>query len=222
MPVIVRGLVETKQALRKFAPDLKRNLDREARSFLRVMVNDARGFVPSDSPLSGWQIHSKGRTISAQTSAFSMRAFPLFQTAEIKAGLVSKVGGMKPTRTGFKAEYALQNKSAAGAIYETAGRINPGISGIKGLPWGGPKASPTDRKVSHSRNPKAGQQFIDAIDRDDNYREIHGKKDGRLIYRAVEKDNGKAIRGITNAVLNSERLLQMRLNIRKAFGGDLA
>lgn len=217
MPVIVRGLVETKQALRKFAPDLKRNLDREARSFLRVMVNDARGFVPSDSPLSGWQIHSKGRTISAQTSAFSMRAFPLFQTAEIKAGLVSKVGGMKPTRTGFRAEYALQNKSAAGAIYETAGRIHP-----DGLPWGGPKASPTDRKVSHSRNPKAGKQFIDAIDRSDGYRQIHGKKDGRLIYRAVEKDNGKAIRGITAAVLNSERLLQMRLNIRKAFGGDLA
>lgn len=217
MPVIVRGLVETKQALRKFAPDLKRNLDREARSFLRVMVNDARGFVPSNSPLSGWQIHSKGRTISAQTSAFSMRAFPLFQAAEIKAGLVSKVGGMKPTRTGFRAEYALQNKSAAGAIYETAGRIHP-----DGLPWGGPKASPTDRKVSHSRNPKAGKQFIDAIDRSDGYRQIHGKKDGRLIYRAVEKDNGKAIRGITAAVLNSERLLQMRLNIRKAFGGDLA
>ncbi|CAB4222001.1 hypothetical protein UFOVP1648_3 [uncultured Caudovirales phage] len=222
MPIIVRGVVETKQALRKFAPDLKRSLDAEARSFLKVMVSDAKGFVPKESPLSGWQINTKGRAITAQTSAFSGRAFPLFQTAEIKAGLVSKVGGMKTTRTGFKAEYALQNKSAAGAIYETAGRINPGISGIKGLPWVGPKASPTDRKVSHSRNPKAGQQFIDAIDRTDNYRQIKGRKDGRLIFRAVEKDNGKAVRGITNAVLNSEKLLQARLNIRKAFGGDLA
>ena len=108
MPVTVQGLVETKQALRKFAPDLKRNLDREARSFLKVMVSDARGFVPANSPLSGWQIHSKGKAITAQTSAFSTRSFPLFQTAEIKAGLVSKIGGMKPTRTGFKAEYALQ------------------------------------------------------------------------------------------------------------------
>ena len=217
MPVTVQGLVETKQALRKFAPDLKRNLDREARSFLKVMVSDARGFVPANSPLSGWQIHSKGKAITAQTSAFSTRSFPLFQTAEIKAGLVSKVGGMKPTRTGFKAEYALQNKSAAGAIYEWAGRINP-----NGLPWGGPKASPTDRKVSHSRNPKAGKQFIDAIDRGDGYRQIKGRHDGRLAFRAVEKDNGKAIRGITNAVLDSERQLQTRLNIRKAFGGDLA
>jgi len=217
MPIILRGVVETKRALRKFAPDLKRSLDSEARSFLKVMVSDAKGFVPKESPLSGWQINTKGRAITAQTSAFSRRAFPLFQTAEIKAGLVSKVGGMKTTRTGFKAEYALQNKSAAGAIYETAGRINP-----QGLPYGGPTASPTDRKVSHSRNPKAGQQFIDAIDRDDQYRQIKGKKDGRLIFRAVEKDNGKAIRGITNAVLNSEKLLQARLNIRKAFGGDLA
>ena len=217
MPIIVRGVVETKRALRKFAPDLKRSLDSEARSFLKVMVSDAKGFVPKESPLSGWQINTKGRAITAQTSAFSGRAFPLFQTAEIKAGLVSKVGGMKTTRTGFKAEYALQNKSAAGAIYETAGRINP-----QGLPYGGPKASATDRKVSHSRNPKAGQQFIDAIDRTDNYRQIKGRKEGRLIFRAVEKDNGKAVRGITNAVLNSERLLQARLNIRKAFGGDLA
>lgn len=217
MPVTVQGLVETKQALRKFAPDLKRNLDREARSFLKVMVSDAKGFVPANSPLSGWQIHSKGGKIRSQAAAFPSRSFPMFQTPEIKAGLVSKVGGMKSTRSGFRAEYALQNKSAAGAIYETAGRINP-----DGLPWGGPKASPTDRKVSHSRNPKAGKQFIDAIDRGDGFRQIHGKKDGRLIFRAVEKDNGKAIRGITNAVLDSERLLQARLNIRKAFGGDLA
>ena len=217
MPVTVQGIVETKQALRKFAPDLKRELDREARSFLKVMVSSAKGFVPANSPLSGWQIQSKGRKITAQTSAFTMRAFPLFQTAEIKAGLVSKVGGMKPTRTGFRAEYALQNKSAAGAIYETAGRINP-----QGLPWVGPTGSPTDRKISHSRNPKAGQQFIDAIDRDDNYRQIHGRKDGRLVYRAVEKDNGRAIRGITDAVINSERLLQTRLDVRRAFGGDLA
>ena len=221
MPAVVQGLVETKRALREFAPDLKRELDRQARSFLSAMVRDAKGFVPANSPLSGWQIHSKGRAISAQTSAFSTRSFPLFQSAEIKAGLTYKVGGMKTTRTGFRAEYALLNKSAAGAIYETAGRINPGTSGMKGLPWVGPTASPTNHKVSHSRNPQAGEQFIDAIDRQDNYREIRGRHDGRLAFRAVEKDNGKAIRGITNAVIESERKLQTRLNARKAFGGQL-
>ena len=221
MPAVVQGLVETKRALREFAPDLKRLLDREARAFLGAMVRDAKGFVPANSPLSGWQIHSKGRAISAQTSAFSTRSFPLFQSAEIKAGLTYKVGGMKTTRTGFRAEYALLNKSAAGAIYETAGRINPGTSGMKGLPWVGPTASPTNHKVSHSRNPQAGEQFIDAIDRQDNYREIRGRHDGRLAFRAVEKDNGKAIRGITNAVIESERKLQTRLNARKAFGGQL-
>lgn len=216
MPQVVKGLVETKRALREFAPDLKRALDREARAFLQVMVRDARGFVPADSPLSGWQIHSKGRKISAQNSAFSTRSFPLFQAAEIKAGLVAKVGGMKTSKRGFRAEYALQNKSAAGAIYETAGRINP-----QGLPWAGPTASRTDHKVSHSRNPKAGAQFIDAIDKSDNYRQIHGKHDGRLAFRAVEKDNGRAIRGITAAVLSAEQTLQTRLEARKAFGGQL-
>ena len=217
MPAVIHGLVETKRALREFAPDLKRQVDKEARSFLNVMVRDARGFVPpTGDMLSGWQIHSKGKKITAQTSAFSTRAFPMFQASEIKAGLVRKVGGFKTSKRGFKAEYALQNKSAAGAIYETAGRVNQ-----DGLPWGGPKASPTDRKVSHSRNPKAGKQFIDRLDQTDNFRPIHGKHEGRLAFRAVEKDNGKAIRGITDAVLSAEKTLQTRLEARKAFGGSL-
>jgi len=217
MPAVIHGLVETKRALREFAPDLKRQVDKEARSFLNVMVRDARGFVPATGDmLSGWQIHSKGKKITAQTSAFSTRAFPMFQASEIKAGLVRKVGGFKTSKRGFKAEYALQNKSAAGAIYETAGRVNQ-----DGLPWGGPKASPTDRKVSHSRNPKAGKQFIDRLDQTDNFRPIHGKHEGRLAFRAVEKDNGKAIRGITDAVLSAEKTLQTRLEARKAFGGSL-
>jgi hypothetical protein len=217
MPAVIHGLVETKRALREFAPDLKRQVDKEARSFLNVMVRDARGFVPATGDmLSGWQIHSKGKKITAQTSAFSTRAFPMFQASEIKAGLVRKIGGFKTNKQGFKAEYALQNKSAAGAIYETAGRVNQ-----DGLPWGGPKASPTDRKVSHSRNPKAGKQFIDRLDQTDNFRPIHGQHEGRLAFRAVEKDNGKAIRGITDAVLSAEKTLQTRLEARKAFGGSL-
>jgi hypothetical protein len=217
MPVVMQGLAETKRALREFAPDLKRELDKEGRRLLGVIVKDARGFVPSTSDmLSGWQINSSGKTITAQTSAFSRRAFPLFAASEIKAGLVAKVGGMKPTRGGMRAEYAIQNKSAAGAIYEWAGRINR-----DGLPWEGPTASPGNRKVSHSRNPKAGKQFIDRLDETDNYRQLRGKRDGRLVFRAVEQNNGRAIRGFTDAVLNAEKTLQTRLNARKAFGGQL-
>lgn len=217
MPVVIQGLAETKRGLREFAPDLKRQLDKEGRSLLNVIVKDARGFVPATGDmLSGWQIHTKGKQITTQTSVFSRRAFPMFQASEIKAGLVAKIGGMKPTRGGMKAEYAIQNKSAAGAIYEWAGRINP-----DGLPWAGPTASPGNRKVSHSRNPNAGKQFIDRLDQTDNYRQIHGKKDGRLAFRAVEKNNGRAIRGFTDAVLKAEKTLQTRLDARKAFGGAL-
>jgi hypothetical protein len=217
MPVVIQGLVETKRALREFAPDLKRELDKEGRALLKGIVNDARGFVPATGDmLSGWQIHSKGKQITAQTSVFSRRAFPMFQASEVKTGLVAKVGGMKRTRGGMRAEYAIQNKSAAGAIYEWAGRVNR-----DGLPWEGPTASPGNRKVSHSNNPKAGKQFIDRLDETDNYRQIHGKRDGRLAYRAVEQNNGRAIRAFTNAVLKAEKTLQTRLNARKAFGGEL-
>ena len=218
MPVEVKGLRETRRALAKFAPDLKKEIDRDARNRLKALVTTARGFAPSSLPenLHGWAITSKGRKITAQTSAFSTRSFPLYQAGEVKSGISYDTGFSKTNSRGFRTLYELRNKSAAGAIYETAGRINP-----TGLPWEGPKASPGNRKVSHSRNPNAGKWFIDEIDKQDNQRQIKGKKEGRLIFRAVEDDNGRFIKSIIAGMKRVEYITQGRLDSIKAFGGNI-
>ena len=217
MPVKVEGLRETRRVLAKFAPDLKREVDKDARDRLKFMVKEAKGFAPSTLPqnLHGWAVETAGRKITAQTSAFATRSFPLYQAAEVKAGIAYDTGFSRANKYGFRSLYELRNKSAAGSIYETAGRIHP-----NGLPWVGPTASPTDRKVSKSRNPNAGRQFIDAIDKQDNQRPIRGKKEGRLIFRTVENDNGKFIISVIEGMKRVEIITQGRLDAVKAFGED--
>ena len=212
MAAVIKGLVETRRALAKFEPDLKREVDREARAFLKVMVTDARGFVPSSMPqnLHNWTNRTLGPLTKAQSES---RPFPKYESGTIKVGLKYKVGGMKNNNSGFRAIYALRNESDAGAIYETAGRINP-----DGLPYGGPTASRTDRKVSHSRNPNAGAWFINELDKNDGQRQIKGKKEGRLAFRALEKNNGRAIKGITAAITDASNKFNTRQGARKAFG----
>jgi len=218
VPVEVKGLRETRRALARFAPDLKKEVDKDARDRLKFMVTTARGFVPSSLPrnLHNWAITTKGLKITAQTSAFSSRTFPLYQSGEVKSGIKYDTGFSRANSRGFRSLYELRNKSAAGAIYELAGRINP-----EGLPWEGPKAAPGNRKVSHSINPKAGAWFIDQIDKQDNQRPIKGKKEGRLIYRAVEVDNGRFIRSIIDGMKRVEYITQGRLDSINAFGGDI-
>ena len=218
MPVEVKGLRETRRALAKFAPDLKNEVDKDARNRLKIMVTAARGFAPSSLPrnLHGWAITTKGLKITAQTSAFSSRTFPLYQAGEVKSGIKYDTGFSKSNSRGFRSLYELRNKSAAGAIYELAGRINP-----QGLPWEGSKAAPGNRKVSHSLNPKAGAWFIDEIDKQDNQRQIKGKKEGLLIFRAVEAYNGRFIRSIIDGMKRVEIITQGRLDAIKAFGGDI-
>ena len=216
MPVKVEGLRETRRALAKFAPDLKKEVDKDTRDRLKFMVKESRGFAPSTLPrnLHGWAVDTPGRKITAQTSAFATRTFPLYQAGEVKTGISYDTGFSRANKYGFRSLYELRNKSAAGAIYETAGRINE-----DGLPWVGPTASPTDRKVSKSRNPDAGRWFIDEIDKQDNQRQIKGKKEGRLIYRAVENDNGKFIKSVIEGMKKVEVKTQGRLDAIKAFGG---
>jgi hypothetical protein len=217
VPVEVKGLKETRRVLAKFAPDLKREIDKDARNRLKYMVTAARGFVPSSLPrnLHGWAITTKGLKITAQTSAFSSRTFPLYQAGEVKSGIKYDTGFSKTNSRGFRSLYELRNKSAAGAIYELAGRVNP-----EGLPWEGPTAAPGNRKVSHSLNPKAGAWFIDEIDKQDNQRQIRGKKEGRLIFRAVEADNGRFVRSIIDGMKRVEYITQGRLDSIQAFGGN--
>lgn len=171
MPTIeIRGNVDLRKALRAFAPDLEKQLKKDLAAAMKPVVAKARGFVPSEAPMSGWAPRS-----------FSEARFPFYNASTIKSGIVYSTSPSKINPYGFSSMATITNKSAAGAIYETAGRNGP-------QPWVGPKAGGASKKVSRSVNPKAGATFIE------NLPELTSslKGRGRLIFKAWAQDQGKA------------------------------
>ena len=191
MPVEVQGLDETLKALRQFEPDLAKNLTKEVRAALAPVQKKAQGFIPeSISGLSNWTFSSKGKKITAKSSAFAQRGhFPKFNSSIARRGIKVLIGRTRPNNSGFIALYRISNTTAAGAIIETAGRVNP-----NGQPWNPASSS---HKYSHSRNPNAGKHFIDSIAES---MEGTGKKRGRVLYKAWAEDEGKALAKTLKAI----------------------
>ena len=184
MQIELRGNADLRKALRRFAPDLEKALKLELKRGLAPVAKAARGFVPSDSPLSGWS----GRS-------FSEGKFPIFNASTIKSKIGFTTAVSKPNPKGFSSIARVFNDSRAGAIYESAGR-----NGLQGQPWVGPKG-PAGNRYSHSRNPKAGEQFIGALP------PLSGslKGRGRLIFKAWSQDRGRA-EGIVNKAITTAEL----------------
>jgi hypothetical protein len=191
LPVEIKGLAETLSAMRKFEPDLAKNLNKEVRAALTPIQKKAQGYIPSSLPgLSNWLLKTKGRKITAESSAFAtVGHFPKFNSGIARRGIKVNIGRTKPNRNGFVTFYQLVNTTAAGAIMETAGRKHP-----SGQPWN-PKSGSHD--YSHSRNPDAGLHFINSM----GGRLIGtGKTRGRVLYRAWNEDEGKALAKVVKAV----------------------
>ena len=113
MPVQVKGGIELRKALKKYTPDLAKEMQKEMASLLKPITAKARGFIPSDAPLSGW-----GKASPDAKWYWNGRA--------AKKGVGYKTTPSKVNRSGSKSLARIQNASMSGAIYETAGRKNPG------------------------------------------------------------------------------------------------
>jgi hypothetical protein len=199
MPVKLQGAVELRKALKKFEPVLAKETQKEMAGLLRVITSRAKGYVPAEAPLSGW---------SHPVGIWGTRAY---DSGEIKRGLTYSTTPSKPNKRGFRSLATIFNKSAAGAIYETAGRKSP-----NGQP---PQASTkgkyssykdTSNKVNKSANPHAGQQFIDSMGEIYKAQRVQGqggrvsrKMNGRLIFRAWGEDQGKTNAAIVKAIEKS-------------------
>lgn len=178
--VEIRGNTDLRMAMRRFAPDLEKNLRREMASGLKPVVRAARGFVPAESPMSGWAARS-----------FSEGRFPTYNASIIQRGITYSTAVSKKSKNGFTSMASIKNKSAVGAIYETAGRKNP-----NGQEWVGPKAGGASKGVSRSNNPTAGRTFIDNLP--PLVSSLQGQ--GRLIYRAWAEDKGRAHNIVMKAI----------------------
>ena len=171
MPASVKGGIELRKALRNFAPELGKETQKEIASYLKPVVKEAKGFV-TDSPLSNWA-REGGR-------------FPAFNASIIKRGIGYKTTPSKPNRRGFRALAQIRNMSAAGAIYETAGRRAPGTK---------PSSRPN---FAEAMGPLSGT----------------GKERGRLIYEAWENDKGKATLAVLKAIDNAGKTFNRMVGTR--------
>lgn len=115
MPTALKGGVELRKALRKFEPDLAKETTKELGGLLKPITIKARGYMPSESPLSGWAERPDGKG-----------KFPTYNPTIVKRGIAYKTSPSRANRRGWRSLVSIVNKSAAGAIYETAGRKNAG------------------------------------------------------------------------------------------------
>ena len=210
MPTEIKGALALRRALKQFAPDLALETQKELGNLLKPITNKARGFIPSQSPLSGWGKSSS--TIWGTDRKWS--------SGKAKRYIGYKTTPSKPNDKGFRALARIVNASAAGAIYETAGRKNP--NGREQAPMAmtynnqgatGKRIRSGTKEQSRSNNPYAGAQFIEAMNQygpivDANNQTCAGRRSrkmkGRAIFRAWKEDGGKTNAAIIKAIENSK------------------
>ena len=222
MPTEVKGAVELRKALRKFTPDLAKETQKEIAGVLKPIVTKARGFIPSTAPLSGWAKSTNG--------TWGNR---VWSSSDAKRGIGYKTTPSKVNKSGFRSLARIVNASAAGSIYETAGRKNP--QGRPQAPMSevvaprhpnfGKLTRSGSKNESMSNNPNAGKQFIDAMDRTGKivnaYQRQEGasgraskKMKGRAIFRAWAEDQGKANAAVVRAIEKSKVEFEKRTQVR--------
>jgi hypothetical protein len=222
MPTEVRGAVALRKALREFTPDLAKETQKEIAAILKPITTKARGFIPSSAPLSGWAKSTNG--------TWGNR---VWSSAEAKRGVGYKTTPSKPNRSGFRSLARIVNASPSGSIYETAGRLNPQgrpqapLAKVVALGHSnyGKTIRSGSKGESMSNNPRAGQQFIDAMNQTspivNAYKRQEGqsgrasrKMKGRAIFRAWAEDQGKANAAVVKAIENSKIEFEKRIKVK--------
>ena len=168
MPTELKGATNLRRALKKFSPDLDKETRDEMVGFLKPLVKKSRGYMPANASMpSGWV----GTAEAGQ--------FPKYDATIVRRGVGYKLTPTKPNREGWSSTVSIHNKTAAGAIFETAGRK----SGITG------KFTPRLQGQLTGSGKMQGRAMFKA------YKEDEGKaRVGviRALEKAAAKFNGKA------------------------------
>jgi hypothetical protein len=195
MPVVIEGVVGLRKALTQLAPDIKKELDKEVREALKPIIEDARSKVPATAPGGLFNYNYPGYERKSRTSR--KRGFPSYDPKAIRKGLTYSVATSRMKQSGFVSLFTLFNKSASGAIIETAGRLNPG---------GDPQ--------SQSNNRDAGRRFIGAMNGVGALKDYSGRgrnSTGRLLYAAYARNEGKAVNATLIAIEKAKQNLYQRV-----------
>jgi hypothetical protein len=191
MPVNVTGVQATLKDMRKFDPDLAKQMNKQIKTAMMPILEKSKAYAPANSEmLSGW---TKADAFGPQSRKY--RAFPKYDQSEVVKGIIyrqgannfGEVAGAKFRRR-FQVTHYIANTSAGGAIYETSGRLAVAA------------------RPSRSLNSNARAQFLEPLGpiygtqgtRDPRFGNTDHR--GRLIYRAWDEDNGRAARAVNLAI----------------------
>ena len=181
MPVVVNGVREFLKAIDQLDDDMFKNVKASLKTPMIKVANRSKAEFPSNqNVLSGW-------LKQAEPQEGQRRPFPAYDQATARQGIKYKLGPNKKNRSGYSVYNYVSNESAAGAIYETAGRKTTGSQGA-------------------SLNPDAGVQFIQALPNvvDATMAGSVGrrgrKNKGRVIYKVWKEEQGEVYANLKEAL----------------------
>jgi hypothetical protein len=181
MPVVVNGVREFLKAIDEIDEDMYKNVRASLKTPMLQTANKAKQYLPSNqNVLSGW-------LKQAPQQPGQRRPFPAYDQQTARSEIKYKLGPNKKNKKGYSVYNYVSNESAAGAIYETAGRKTSGQGGA-------------------SLNPNAGIQFIAALPGVEDATMAgsvgrRGRKNkGRVIFKAWKEEQGDAYKAIEKAI----------------------
>jgi hypothetical protein len=210
MPAKIVGVEDVLKGLSFFDDDMYDRIKTVLGPLMRDVESTAKSYVPGNSEmLSGWS-----KPIS---SDIKYRPFPKYDSAMVRGGIGYKEGQNKKFKNGFQVENYVYNVSAAGRIYETAGRVNPqGRAPFTSINEGGGvvayekeqtrKTRSRSTRSYNSNNPFAGYQFVTSLETLTSQPKLPGmrsgtrKTKGRLIYKAWAKKSPAIYQEIVNTI----------------------
>jgi hypothetical protein len=210
MPANVIGVDDVQKGLSFIDEDMYTRIRIAITPLMRGVEALSKSYVASNTEvLSGWS--------KPITSPIKYTPFPKYEAANVRGGIGYKEGKNRLQKNGFQVENYVYNISAAGRIYETAGRLNPqGRAPFTSIHEGGGvvalKQSGSSRSKSrstrsyNSNNPFAGYQFVTDLPELTSQPKIAGlrggtkKTKGRLIYKAWAKESPRVYDAILKAI----------------------
>ena len=180
--IVLTGIKETLADLKEFDKDAVKRFNKVINTELAGAQRDARNIIQDEPPMSGWRKAdaAKGRTRGGA-------GWPGWNAGEIK----SKITKTKAEGKVRKGDYttsagALLNKSAAGAIFEVAGR---------------------NTKTTTARTSSA--QFLRTLT-------ARFQGASRVVWRVVDKDRFRIEANVNRALEQAKADLQRHLNRERA------
>jgi hypothetical protein len=170
MPTELKGASQLRKALKQFSPDLDKEVRDEMVGFLKPLIKKARGFLPSNADAPSGFVKHEVKTAT----------FPMYDAGEVRRGVGYKLTPTKPNRQGWVQTVSIHNKTAAGAIVETAGRKS-GMSG---------KFSPRFSGTFAGSGKMSGRAMFKAYDQDQGRAKAGVIK---ALEKAAAKFNAKGI-----------------------------